>query len=862
MNRGGALLVRSLTKQVQKPHIQLFSSTNTHLTIATRAASTTSTATATSSTSTASNTTISTSKSKYLTKATKRRARLATHFISSKETTSSTPPSLNVVVTHLTGLSGKQSKAIFNGPEGEQRLARFKNLHAALQNPTDIEPMWDAYQEIRRYRQDLELLSAEVIRLLTIHFKDSTKAAHPTFAMDKRALERKWASRIVTLFVDKREFHPSFSRWDSSDLMSALNRLERYEESLQEMDRLLSGDQGIDPILLNHAVRAWGGQGRLEKAMEVIEDARVRFRINPSEFTLGYLIQQLLLSHRRSDALSFWEELQAMPMESIQTANGLLRTCVKMQDSEFAQMVYDSLDKLHIDTSVETLDMMLRLAVADLQLTVDRTQFLAIVHDKITKSDRPVFDKRMLDSILLGFSKKGDMDGVLLVYKLMQRHGFPPNTRENNVILHGLARLGHMERAIDWFQQMRRDGIRPDRASYLILIQAYTLKRMPAEAEALFRQLIQDGIEPDLALCNSLLLVYEQGRLNRRCLHLYRNMFQDRIGLDRFSFSCMFNAVFHIDKATREERQGIYGLGSLLNNPGFIRKIGEPIGTSAQDYAEQRSITLENEVSDNAATAAVTTATTISPPCQIGNDSPSSLYPSHISVETQRQKFQFDHAISHTFNLEPRSLFRDMIIVGTAPSRTLFGNILRAFLSQNDFAGAAVALRTLLDYYILKPTPKMTAIVVSAVCQELERRNPAQRDSATTMGEMTKLVSGLGRTRGLIDILEKVATEPSAPDLVLSDLVEGENGAVIREAKAKNRRLRSRTGLQEENSDLIEVAKMQMGGDVVDLFSRGVPSGSSWTRTEDQPVQLDLKDFELWFKTYSSRRIKPCSQSN
>lgn len=679
----------------------------------------------------------------------------------------------------------------------------------------------------------MDLLSSEVFRLLIIHFKDSS-SAYKTFNWDKRAWEQKWATRIVTVLVDKRKCRPKPSRWDSSDLMSALNRLQRFEESLQEMSRLLSGSQGIDPILLSHAVRAWGGLGRLDKALESIEDAKARFNIKPSEFTLGYLIQQFLLVGNKPTALALWRELRESPMEDIQTANGLLRACVKVRDSNFAQAVYDSLGQSGIEATVDTLNMMLQLAVAELQFTDDRVQFLETIDNKIAKSDRPVFDKSMLDSILVGFSKKGDIEGAILVNQLMRKHGFLPNTQEHNVILHGYVRLDKMDKAIDWLQQMRREGISPDGTSYLLLIEAYTQKRMPREAEALFRQLILDGIEPDLAVCNSLLLAYEQGRMNRRCLQLYRNMFRDRVGLDGFSFSCMFNAVFHSDKAIQEGGEGLHGQGSILDNPGFMRKIGEPIGIPT-DYSEQRFITLDNDSSN------ILTKT----------DTQQNLQ-SHPSVN--RQKFQFDQVASRTVTLEPRTLFRDMVIVGIQPSRTLYGNILRAFLSQNDFAGAAVALRTLLDYYLLKPTPKMNAIVVNWVCQELERRDPGNRESAGTLAELSKLISGLGRTRGLVDILEKVAKNETVQDPVTPDLLE----EVERKDK---RRSRNQVGFPENNKDALQVAKMEMGGDIVDLFERGVPSGSSWSRTRNERVHLDLKDFEHWFKTYSNRRTRPEAES-
>ncbi|KAG0100726.1 hypothetical protein BGZ93_006611 [Podila epicladia] len=669
----------------------------------------------------------------------------------------------------------------------------------------------------------MDLLSSEVFRLLIIHFKD-TSSAYKTFNWDKRAWEQKWASRIVTVLVDKRKCRPKPSRWDSSDLMSALNRLQRFEESLEEMNRLLSGSQGIDPILLSHAVRAWGGLGRLEKALESIEEARARFDIKPSEFTLGYLIQQFLLVGNKPTALALWRELRESPMEDIQTANGLLRACVKVRDSNFAQAVYDSLGQSGIEATVDTLNMMLQLAVAELQFTDDRSQFLETINNKIATSDRPVFDKSMLDSILVGFSKKGDMEGAILVNQLMRKHGFLPNTKEHNVILHGYVRLDKMDKAIDWLQQTRREGISPDRTSYLLLIEAYTQKRMPREAEALFRQLILDGIEPDLALCNSLLLAYEQGRMNRRCLQLYRNMFRDRVGLDGFSFSCMFNAVFHNDKAIQEGGEGLHGQGSILDNPGFMRKIGEPIGIPI-DYSEQRFITLDNDSSN----------------ILIKTDAQQNLQ-SHPSIN--RQKFQFDQVVSRTVSLEPRTLFRDMVIVGIQPSRTLYGNILRAFLSQNDFAGAAVALRTLLDYYLLKPTPKMNAIVVNWVCQELERRDPGNRESAGTLAELSKLISGLGRTRGLVDILEKVAKNEAVQDPATSDRHE--------EVERKDKRsFRNRVGFPEDNKDALQAAKMEMGGDIVDLFERGVPSGSSWSKTRSDRVHLDLKDFEHWNKIKS-----------
>ncbi|KAG0344318.1 hypothetical protein BG004_004562 [Podila humilis] len=939
----------------------------------------------------------------------KRRPRLPKTKLLTSSSSHAPPatPSLNTVATHLTDKkTPRQARPFFQGPEGELRLARFARLHAALQHPKDLEPMWEAYQEIREFKQDMD---------------------------------------------------SNLSRWDSSDLMSALNKLGRFDESLKEMDRILQTTQGIDPILLNHAVRAWGGLGRLDKAMEAIQEAQKRFEIRPSEFTLGYLIQQFLLQSvirrgtrrpvqigglgglggqggaeaeagaggggggggagggsdvgdkYRAMAMALWQELQPTtstqnttnttnPMEDIQTANGILRTCLKIHDSQFAQIVYNALPTLQIEPNLETLDIMLRLAVKDLQCSPERyqqqqqqqqleeeeiivdderQQFLGTIDDKVSRRDRPIMDnKRMLDSILSGFSQKGDMEGAMMVHQLMIKHGFPTKVHERNVILKGLLRQNQGDRALDWFQRMRRDGIRPDRTSYLYLLRYFTQNRMPRETEAVFRQLVQDGSsgsssssggggggggvgiplqqqedqhQPDLAICNQLLLAYEQARMNRRCLQLYKTMLQDpNIGLDRFSFSCMFNAVFHNNKAIQEGGEGRHGQGAMLGDPRFLAKIGEPIGNSSSAVKvpkkDNRCVTIMEQRDSDIITVdngsrTILSGSTSTPP------SPPAIGHHHHNhhLHHHHQKFQFGHITSTTGDaLEARSLFRDMVIAGIRPSQSLYANILRAFLCQQDFAGAAVALRTLLDYYVMKPTPKMNAIVITFVCEELEQQQQQQlqqlqqlqqqeqhqrerqrqyqideeerevaagdaevvatmaglemRDreitvtttttttTTATLAELSKLVHSLGRTRGLIDILERVAKQQQQQQQQQqqdNEINNGDDGQLPTSDRRMvndghyhpHRRYGREKGLAD---DAFALAKHEMGGDFVDLFARGMPSGSFWTKSgaseggkeeeeeeaeeeegvEDAPVHLDLKDFERWFKTYSNRRSK------
>ncbi|KAF9283327.1 hypothetical protein BGZ68_005405 [Mortierella alpina] len=763
-----------------------------------------------------------------------------------KENTQPATKDTRRLLKHLTELKPGEFNRVTSGAYGPKRLELFRGLHAALQNTQDPETMWTVYQELRKDREGLELLSSDILRLLVIHFKDATSSSQSpfkknSFSWDQQAREQTWAARIVTVIDDKRSTKREFTRWDLSDLMSALNRSERYEETLLELEKSLKSNIKLDPILLNHAVRAWGGLERLDKAMDAIRDAKAKHNVRASAFTLGYMTQQCLLTDRRTEAAAFWQELlQAGALDDPTTVNGILRACVRVQDSEFAQTVYDAMPQLGTEPDIDSLNLMLSLAVAEIQSPEERAALLRTIQERSVRSDKPVFDRRILDSILVDFAKKGDAEGAIMIQELMQQQGFLLGAKEYNTILHCYVRQQEMDKAVNWFQHMRQVGVRPDQVSFKLLMRSYTLQRMPRETEALFRQMLQDNLEPDLAICNSLLLAYEQARMNRRCLQLYRTMFQDRtIGLDSFSFSCMFNAVFHQDKALLEGGEGLKGSGSSMEDTGFQLKIAEPIGRPTP-YSEQRAITLDNKetpVPNSADESFTGTQTQLCPP----------LPP------VDRKRYQFDNAVSNTTSLDPRSLFRDMIIVGIRPTRSLYSNILRAFLSRDDFAGAAVALRALLDYYVLKPTPKMSAIVVSWVCQALEGD---QMQDSVVKAELAKLINMMGRTRGLIDMLEKVTqskhSDKEPPEeAVLSLTAPPTRTAGAAQSWADSH---SKAGVPEQKQeDAIARAKREMGGDIVELYTRSAMAGSTWTMVEDRPTQIDLKDFERWYRSYSNR---------
>ncbi|KAF9115669.1 hypothetical protein BGX27_006913 [Mortierella sp. AM989] len=730
----------------------------------------------------------------------------------SQDGSSSTRSNITTLFDHLTSIHPGDYSRLAKGAIGERRIKNLTRLHGALQNTEDPDEMWEAYEEIRKARKDLQVLTPEVLRLLVIHFKEAasltTKSGSAQW--DRVSPGDKWHARIVAVLDDKRSLTGDFSRWDYSDLMSSLNRLGRHGESLEEFERIKFNTR-VDPILLNHAVRAWGGLGQLDKAVETIQDVEARFDAKASEYTLGYLIQQYIWAGEKPKAIALWKKLtEDDSLESIDVVNGILKACVGVQESSFAQDVYDALPGLRIESNVESLNLMLSLAVAEIQYSEERSQFLRNIHEKITASDRLVFDRNVLSSILTNFSKKGDAEGAILVHELMGKHGFRPDIEEHNDILHCYARLGETEKAIEWFHQMRRAGNRPNRSSYMLLMHSFTRQRMPRETEALFRQLICDGIKPDLTVCNHLLLAYEQARMNRRCLLLYKNMFNDRsIGLDQLSFSCIFNAVFHSDKALMEGGEG--RVPAFRIDRGFLKKIEEPI-PYLSDSTERKDITMDNE------------ERCITP-----------------SSQTQHE-YQFDDATSTTESLNPRTLFRDMIIVGIRPSRSLYSNILRAFLAQSDFAGATVALRALVDYFVLRPTPKMNAIIVTWVCQELQKRG-VENNSPLSKGEISKVISMMERTRGLIEMLERV--------------VNGEQQG----SKSMTENMRRTFSLTEpldltatEAQDNLQLAKMEMGGDLVDLYSRSSLAGSSWSTTEDSPTMVDLKDFERWYKAYANRK--------
>ncbi|KAF9348843.1 hypothetical protein BGX26_012789 [Mortierella sp. AD094] len=719
----------------------------------------------------------------------------------------SIPSNITTMLNHLSDIHPGDYNRLLKGTIGERRLNNLTRLHDTLQDTNNLDAIWEIYQEIRKISRDLELLSEEVFRLLVVHFKEAAKLTSKNGGV---LPDEVWYARIVTVLDDKRSAKDGFTRWDYSDLMSALNQLGRYEESLQEFERAVESWVKVDPILLNHAVRAWGGLGQLDKAVETIRDIKSRFGAKASEYTLGYLIQQYLFAGEKAKAVALWQELIGDgSLESIEVVNGILKACVKLQESKFAQNIYDALPGLRIESNLESLNLMLSLAVAEIQYSGERSQFLQTIHDKVTTSDRQVFDRNVLSSILTNFSKKGDAEGAILVHQLMVRCGFQPGIGEHNNILHCYARLQQSDKAVEWLQLMRRLGIQPNRSTYVLLMHSFTRQRMPRETEALFRQLISDGIEPDLAICNHLLLAYEQARMNRRCLQLYKNMFNERsIGLDQLSFSCMFNAVFHSEKAHLEGGEGLCGNGAIMLDPAFQRKIGEPI----------RPIF----------------------PSEEGQIMPLNTQPQ--SQYNTQQQYQFGNVASTTEFLNPRTIFRDMIIVGIRPSRSLYSNILRAFLAQNDFAGATVALRALVDYFVLRPTPKMKAIVVSWVCQELERRG-IENNSPLSKGELSKVISMMERTRGLMEMLER---------LVNGELrVKSEDMAWTPSLTEPRSRMKGFP--EDQGSDIITQVKMEMGGDLADLYSRSVLAGSSWSTTEDNPSLTDLKDFERWYRAYSNR---------
>ncbi|KAF9998736.1 hypothetical protein BGZ79_007607 [Entomortierella chlamydospora] len=703
----------------------------------------------------------------------------------------SIPSNITTMLSHISDIHPGDYNRLIKGTVGERRLNNFTRLHDALQDTNNPDALWEVVQEIRKIPRDLELLSEEAFRLLVIHFKEAAKDGGTQGDM--------WCARIITVLDDKRSVKDDFTRWDYSDMMSALNRLGRYEESLQELERAVKSFD-VDSILLNHTVRALGGLRRLDKAVENIRDVESRFGIKASEYTLGYLIQQYLYAGEKAKAVELWQEMiENGSLGSIEVVNGILRACVKLQESKLAQNIYDGLPGLRIESNLESLNLMLSLAVADIQCSRERSEFLQTIHDKVATSDRQVFDRNVLSSILADFSKKGDPEGAILVHELMVRHGFQPDIGEHNDILHCYARLQQTDKAVEWLQLMRRLGIRPNRSTYVLLMHSFTRQRMPRETEALFRQLIVDGIEPDLAICNHLLLAYEQARMNRRCLLLYKSMFNERsIGLDQLSFSCMFNAVFHSEKAHLEGGEGRHGNGSAMLDPAFQRRIREPIRVLNE---ERQTMSLNTQ------------------------------------PQTQQQ-YLFENVSSTTEFLNPRTIFRDMIIVGVRPSRSLYSNILRAFLAQNDFAGATVALRALADYFVLRPTPKMKAIVVTWVYKELERRG-IENNNTLSKGELSKVVSMMERTRGLIEMLEKI---------VSGELLVKSEDMALTESRSRMK------GFPEDHgSDTITQVKMEMGGDLVDLYSRSVFAGSSWSTVEDSPNLTDLKDFERWYRAYSNR---------
>ncbi|KAI1314939.1 hypothetical protein EDD11_001524 [Mortierella claussenii] len=749
----------------------------------------------------------------------------------------------------------------------------FSQLETAFktQRPQAI---WDAYYKLRTLGHHERILFHEVWRTLIVHFKEaSTTRVRPsdhsynkctisenvgaTSALTEGGYQGRsgsddiWSARIVTVLNDKRSLHIDLSRSDWSDLLSALNRLGRYEESLKEFDQLPKESSPVDPILLNHAVRAWGGLGRLDRAVEMIQNMQLKYNFKVSEYTVGYLVQKYLIAGDISEAYGHWQDLiNNKLLKNIDTVNGILRACVAIKATDFGKMVYNTISGLEVEPTAESLNLMLNLAVTSLTHREDRTDFLQSMHKQVT-GESGVYGHSILHSILVQFCKEGDVEGAMTTHRLMSSYGMSPGIEEYNNILHCYARLDQLDNAVSWFQEMRRSGIRPDRASYVVLMHAYTRQRRPRHVELLFRQLLSDGIQPDLVLCNQLLLAYEQARINQRCLPLYKSMLEDRtIGVDQVSFACMFNAIFHNEKALLEGGEGRRGSGTTFDSSRFPDQLAEPIRSSSLVLSEQKNMTLKNEDAQE----------------MEETSSPNTILPTLTDIS---RHYQFNDATSTTESLNQRTIFRDMIMVGIRPSQSLYSNILRAFLSQDDYAGTAVALRVLVEHYGLKPTPKMNAIVVSWALKELKRRGDDQ-ENALTKTDLDQLVHRMGYSLGLVELMEKVvymerggqedgktadevslAAEPMFPSdtTVTTATTTTTTGSSRRSCTKEN-------AMQDSSSDPIEQAKMEMGGDLLDLYAMSPIAGSSWSTTADDPLQLDLKDFDRWFRIYMNRTTR------
>ncbi|KAK6131453.1 hypothetical protein DH2020_034794 [Rehmannia glutinosa] len=113
------------------------------------------------------------------------------------------------------------------------------------------------------------------------------------------------------------------------------------------------------------------------------------------------------------------------------------------------------------------------------------------------EADRIELDGQLLNDIIAGFAKAGDIDRALYFLGVMQGNGLSAKTSTVVMVVNELGNLGRVDEAEAVFEELKEGGLKPRTRAYNALLKGYVKVGALKDAEYIVSEMESSGVLPD-----------------------------------------------------------------------------------------------------------------------------------------------------------------------------------------------------------------------------------------------------------------------------------------------------------------------------------------------------------------------------
>jgi pentatricopeptide repeat protein len=258
---------------------------------------------------------------------------------------------------------------------------------------------------------------------------------------------------------------------------------------------------GITPTYwtLNSLVRAYADSGKIDMALQVIDDILSSSSIIPNQYTFRPLLCRYASSGRMDEVARILEFMRERG--------------VKVGNTSISAVMKAYLDDGKTEDAHAVLDM------------------------AIEKGLKP--HTQTYNLLLLGYSREPNLMGALRVLQDMMKHGVEANKTSYDMLIRLFSRLTDPKAAVKVLNEAVTAGEIPDELSYAPLMFAYAAAKDVENVERIFRVMLNSKINPSTISYNVMVHAYAINDDMPRALRIYTEMVANGIEPDEVTYNTL-----------------------------------------------------------------------------------------------------------------------------------------------------------------------------------------------------------------------------------------------------------------------------------------------------------------------------------